>query len=94
MFFASLLQALSEGSEKGHRTSRRKAAGAPQRRRLIVRFESEGITKAARIALAYLHECLSSDAASLMLVAEVREYLEKLPRNPNSTFVPSSQPSN
>jgi tetratricopeptide (TPR) repeat protein len=57
-------------------------------RDIIIRFESEGMTKNARIALAYVHEALARGAATPALLRHVRQYLETLPRRPNEAFVP------
>jgi tetratricopeptide (TPR) repeat protein len=48
-------------------------------KRIVVRFESAGMMKSARIALAQLHEALAAGSATPALVSEVRNYLEHLP---------------
>ncbi len=58
--------------------------------RLVLFYESEGATRRARLALAYLQECLRSEAATPKVVAEVREFIERLPRNPAAPFAPSA----
>lgn len=58
-------------------------------RRLVVVFESQGVERRARLALAYLQEALHANTATPAIVAEVREYLEALPREPERAFVPS-----
>ena len=57
-------------------------------RDMVVRFESEGMMKNARLALAYVHEALARGTATPALVRHVRLYLEGLPSNPNAAFVP------
>lgn len=56
-------------------------------RRIVVRFESEGMMKSARIALAHLHEALAAGSATPSLVSEVRKYLELLPSHPDALFI-------
>ncbi|HEX3583433.1 MAG TPA: hypothetical protein VH087_16805 [Thermoanaerobaculia bacterium] len=56
-------------------------------RRIAVRFESEGMMKSARIALAHLHEALAAGRATPTLVSEIREYLEHLPAHPDAPFI-------
>ncbi|HEY2092294.1 MAG TPA: hypothetical protein VGJ81_10410 [Thermoanaerobaculia bacterium] len=56
-------------------------------RRIVVRFESEGMMKSARIALAHLHEALAAGTATPTLVSEVRKYLEFLPSHPDARFI-------
>lgn len=58
-------------------------------RQLVVAFDSQGVEKRARMALAYLHEALQARSATPAVVAEVREYLEALPRHPERPFAPS-----
>jgi len=55
--------------------------------RIVVRFESQGMMKSARIALAHLHEALAAGKATPRLVSEVRNYLEHLPTNPDAPFI-------
>ena len=55
--------------------------------RIVVRFESEGMMKSARIALAHLHEALAAGSATPSLVSEVRRYLEHLPAHPDTPFI-------
>jgi tetratricopeptide (TPR) repeat protein len=56
-------------------------------KRIVVRFESEGMMKSARIALAHLHEALAAGSATPSLVSEVRKYLEHLPSHPEAPFI-------
>lgn len=56
-------------------------------KRIVVRFESEGMMKSARIALAYLHEALAAGNATPTLVSEIRRYLELLPSQPDTPFI-------
>jgi tetratricopeptide (TPR) repeat protein len=55
---------------------------------IVVRFESEGMMKNARLALAYVHEALARRTATPALLQQVRAYLEHLPTHPNLAFVP------
>jgi len=57
-------------------------------RAIVLRFESEGMMKSARLALAYVHEALARGSATPALVRHVRLYLEALPTRPNAPFVP------
>jgi tetratricopeptide (TPR) repeat protein len=57
-------------------------------RAILVEFESEGMTRNAQVALAYLHEALRSGAATPKVVRLVRSYLEGLPSRPSLPFVP------
>jgi tetratricopeptide (TPR) repeat protein len=57
-------------------------------KRIVMRFESEGMMKSARLALAYVHEALARGTATPALLQHVRKYLELLPARPNVTFVP------
>ena len=57
---------------------------------IVVRFDSEGMMKSARIALAQLHEALAAGSATPALVSEVRTYLELLPSHPDAQFIFSS----
>jgi tetratricopeptide (TPR) repeat protein len=71
----------------------RLARGEPERvaeacRKIVMRFESEGMMKNARVALAYVHEALARSAATPALLRHVRSYLESLPSRPNDAFVP------
>lgn len=59
-------------------------------RQIIVHYESEAMTRNARLALACLHEALRKRQATPRLVREVREYLALLPRYPDRPFVPST----
>ncbi|MEA2238712.1 MAG: MalT-like region [Thermoanaerobaculia bacterium] len=68
------------------------AAGQPDRvpelcRSVAVAFASEGMTRNARKALAFLSEAVSSGSVTPDLVRHVRTYLEKLPIHPNQEFV-------
>ena len=55
--------------------------------RIMMSFESEGMERNARLALAYLHESLASGSATPEIVRHVRAYLEALPAAPESLFV-------
>lgn len=57
-------------------------------REIVMRFESEGMMKNARLALAYVHEALARGAATPALLRHVRHYLEALPNRPDRAFVP------
>jgi tetratricopeptide (TPR) repeat protein len=57
-------------------------------RQIVVRFESEGMMKNARLALAYVHEGLARGKATPELIRHVRTYLELLPDDPQRQFVP------
>jgi tetratricopeptide (TPR) repeat protein len=58
--------------------------------RLVMSFESEGMERNARLALAYLHEALASGTATPDVVRHVRIYLEALPTAPARLFEPPS----
>ncbi len=58
---------------------------------IVLRFESEGMMKNARFALAYVHEALARRTATPALLQQVRTYLKHLPTHPNVAFVPSSK---
>lgn len=55
---------------------------------IVMRFESEGMMKKARLALAYVHEALARGTATPALIHHVRSYLELLPLHPDAVFVP------
>ena len=55
---------------------------------IIMRFESEGMMKNARLALAYVHEALARGTATPALLQHVRKYLKLLPSQPSVAFVP------
>jgi tetratricopeptide (TPR) repeat protein len=55
--------------------------------RIVMRFESEGLMKSARMALAHLHEALAAGNATPSLVLQVRRYLELLPARPDPPFL-------
>jgi tetratricopeptide (TPR) repeat protein len=57
---------------------------------IVVVFESGGLLRKARIALAYLHEALRTGSATPALLRHVRLYLEQLPSHPSSSFSPMS----
>jgi tetratricopeptide (TPR) repeat protein len=57
-------------------------------RNILMRFESEGMMKNARLALAYVHEALARSTATPALLRQVRTYLERLPAHPTEAFVP------
>jgi tetratricopeptide (TPR) repeat protein len=54
---------------------------------IAVDFESEGMLRNARIALAYLQEALSTGAATPEVVRHIRAYLTELPNRPAAAFV-------
>jgi tetratricopeptide (TPR) repeat protein len=67
------------------------ASGQPDRvpalcRSVAVTFASEGMTRSARKALAYLSEAVSSGTATADEVRHIRTYLERLPTHPNQEF--------
>lgn len=71
------------------RLAREKPEGvAAECREMVIRFESEGMMKNARVALAYVHEALAKGTATSALMRHVRLYLEALPARPNEVFVP------
>jgi tetratricopeptide (TPR) repeat protein len=55
---------------------------------IVIRFESEGMMRNARLALAYVHEALARKAATPALLQQVRMYLADLPTHPDGAFVP------
>jgi tetratricopeptide (TPR) repeat protein len=57
-------------------------------RAILLEFKSEGMTRNAQVALAYLHEALQSGSATPKVVRLVRSYLEGLPSRPSLPFVP------
>lgn len=57
-------------------------------RNVVVSFVSEGMMRNARIALAYLHAAIEQKRLSADLVRHVRTYIEQLPFQPASAFVP------
>lgn len=57
-------------------------------KKIVVRFESEGMMKNARLALAYVHEALARHKATATLLRQVRTYLERLPLRPDAPFIP------
>jgi tetratricopeptide (TPR) repeat protein len=56
-------------------------------RKIVVVFDSEGMQRRAKEALAVLREALASDRATPELVRSVRLYLDQLPANPSEHFV-------
>ncbi len=56
---------------------------------IMLRYESEGATRNARLALAYVHEALAQGTATTTLVHGVRSYLAQLPRNPQLRYQPA-----
>jgi tetratricopeptide (TPR) repeat protein len=56
-------------------------------KRIVMRFESEGMMKSARMALAHLHEVLAGGRATPHFVFQVRKYLEHLPAQPGVPFL-------
>jgi tetratricopeptide (TPR) repeat protein len=59
-------------------------------RQIILRYESESMTRNARLALAHLQEALRKENATPSLVREIRDYLALLPRYPHRPFAPSA----
>jgi tetratricopeptide (TPR) repeat protein len=59
-------------------------------RAIVVTFDSEGMERSARVALAYLHEALSKGTATPAFVRHVRDYLRDLPSEPERAFSPLS----
>lgn len=57
-------------------------------RNVVVSFTSEGIMQNAKIALAYLREAVEAAAIEPHIIRHVRDYLEDLPANPASVFLP------
>jgi tetratricopeptide (TPR) repeat protein len=57
-------------------------------REIIPHYTSEGATKNARLALAYVHEALRHGTATPTLIRHVRHYLTQLPRHPSAAFQP------
>ena len=55
---------------------------------IVIRFESEGMMRNARLALAYVHEALARKTATSALLQQVRVYLAHLPTHPDVAFVP------
>ena len=54
--------------------------------RIVVAFETEGMQRHARHALAVLNEALAAGRATPTLFREVRGYLERLPMHPEESF--------
>jgi tetratricopeptide (TPR) repeat protein len=68
------------------------ASGQPDRvpalcRSVAVTFGSEGMTRSARKALAYLSEAIDAGTATADEVRHIRTYLERLPTHPNQEFL-------
>ncbi|HYC88296.1 MAG TPA: hypothetical protein VEO54_03725 [Thermoanaerobaculia bacterium] len=61
---------------------------AAECRTILIRFESEGMMRNARLALAYVHEALARGQATPALLKHVRLYLELLPTRPDVAFTP------
>ncbi len=59
-------------------------------RAIIVTFDSEGMDRSARVALAYLQEALARGTATAAVLRHVREYLRDLPSEPARAFSPPS----
>ncbi len=57
-------------------------------RGIVIRFESEGMMKSARLALAHVHQALAQGTATPAFLRHIRLYLEALPSRPNEPFVP------
>jgi tetratricopeptide (TPR) repeat protein len=55
---------------------------------IVIRFESEGMMRNARLALAYVQEALARQTATPVLLQQVRAYLTHLPTRPDVPFVP------
>jgi tetratricopeptide (TPR) repeat protein len=74
------------------RLALKRTAGVTQAcRQILMEFESEGMMRKARMALAYLQEALAAERATPQLVREVRHYLRDLPRHPDLVFAPARQ---
>jgi tetratricopeptide (TPR) repeat protein len=68
------------------------AASRPERvpdlcRSIVVTFASEGMTRSARKALAYVEEAVRSGRATPEGVRHIRTYLERLPTHPRQEFL-------
>lgn len=59
-------------------------------REIMPRYDSEGATRNARLALALLQEALRKGVATPRLVHQVRDYLAQLPDNPTAEFRPAA----
>jgi tetratricopeptide (TPR) repeat protein len=59
-------------------------------REIMLHYESEGATRNARLALAYVQEALRQGTASPRLIRQVRDYLAQLPRDPSAIFQPAT----
>ncbi|MGZ8778634.1 MAG: hypothetical protein ACXW31_01825 [Thermoanaerobaculia bacterium] len=59
-------------------------------RNVVVSFTSEGMMHNARMALAYLREAVEAGAIEPRIIRHVRDFLEELPTNPITAFVPLS----
>jgi tetratricopeptide (TPR) repeat protein len=57
---------------------------------IVLRYESEGATRNARLALAYVHEGLRQGTATPALILQVRNYLVQLSNNPSVAFQPAT----
>jgi len=66
----------------------RTAGVADACRAIVVVFETEGMRRHAKHALAVLNSALAAGRATPELVRHVRSYLEQLPANPAQAFVP------
>ncbi len=60
-------------------------------REILLQFDSEGMMRNARLALAHLHQALARQSATPQLVYEIRAYLKELPARPEAVFAPSQQ---
>jgi tetratricopeptide (TPR) repeat protein len=58
-------------------------------RKIVVVFNSEGMQRHAKEALAVLHEALAAGKATPDLVQSVSLYLQRLPTNPSQRFAPA-----
>lgn len=59
-------------------------------REIVLRYESEGATRNARLAMAYAHEALARGTAEPALLREIRNYLLQLPGKPSVAFRPAT----
>ena len=57
-------------------------------REILIQFNSEGMMRKARLALAYFHQALARNDATPQLARQVRTYLERLPHDPAAVFSP------
>lgn len=55
---------------------------------VVLRFASEGISQRAKQAIAFLREALRAGRADVELIRHVREYVDRLPSQPQADFRP------